>query len=243
MKCSKCGNEFEGKFCPECGTPADIAPDGKNSQANPQPQQAQQPIYQSPNQSVDAKPKKKKGCVTWGIIVLIAIIVIIAIGQSCNSGNNRTATLVTSGQLSSGTVSKSTAGETQKTSFKVGETAKYNDVELTAAKVEKSKGSEYDSPKSGNEFVIVTVKYKNDGKENISYNPYDFKMKNSKGQIISQSFTTVNQKDALNSGDLAPGGEIEGTIAFEEPKGDKGLVLQYTGNIFNSNSEVDFQLQ
>ena len=22
MKCSKCGNEFEGKFCPECGTKA-----------------------------------------------------------------------------------------------------------------------------------------------------------------------------------------------------------------------------
>lgn len=23
MKCSKCGNEFEGNFCPNCGAPAD----------------------------------------------------------------------------------------------------------------------------------------------------------------------------------------------------------------------------
>ena len=22
MKCTNCGNDFEGKFCPECGTPA-----------------------------------------------------------------------------------------------------------------------------------------------------------------------------------------------------------------------------
>ncbi len=25
-KCSKCGTEFEGKFCPECGTAANATP-------------------------------------------------------------------------------------------------------------------------------------------------------------------------------------------------------------------------
>jgi Telomeric repeat-binding factor 2. len=52
----------------------------------------------------------------------------------------------------------------------------------------------------------------------------------------------VNQDSALSSGDLAPGGEIEGTIPFEQPKDDPALVLQYTGNLFKSDSEIDFKL-
>lgn len=38
-KCSKCGNEFEGKFCSDCGTPFDVlTSEAKNSTAiNPQP--------------------------------------------------------------------------------------------------------------------------------------------------------------------------------------------------------------
>jgi hypothetical protein len=127
--------------------------------------------------------------------------------------------------------------------FKIGETAKYNDTELTVTKVSKVKRGEFSIPKDGNEFVVVTVKYKNNGERNISYNPFDFRMKNSKGQITSFDLAVDVTKNQLESGELAPGGEVEGDIVFEEPKGDKGLILQYTGSIFFNEPNVSFKLQ
>lgn len=239
MKCSKCGNEFEGKFCPNCGTPANVQPDQQYASMQSQPPvMSGQPVMQA------GKKPKKKGCLIGGIIgIVVLLIIIIAIGQSCGS-NPQPQAVNSQAKTTQANANKSesSASNNSKKTFKVGDVVKYNDIELSVTKVQKTKGGEYDSPKAGCEYVLVTVKYKNDGKENVSYNPFDFKMKNSKGQITDETATLDIQKDQLNSGNLAPNGEVEGSIAFEEPKGDKGLVLQYTGNIFQSESEVDFQI-
>lgn len=231
MKCSKCGAEVQGKFCPECGTPV-------NTQVE-QPAQAtgQSPAYQSPA----AKSKKKGGCLKGGLIGF-AVIVVVSVIANLAGGDDKPAAAV-SQVASTNTTAAPVSSAPEQTVFGVNQPVQKNDVELTVTKVEKSNGTEYNRPKSGMEFIIVTVQYKNVGsKDTVSYNPYDFKMKNSKGQITSQSFTIVNSDTALSSGDLAPGGEIEGTIAFEQPAGDAALVLQYTGNIFKTDSEIDFNL-
>lgn len=74
MKCTKCGNEYEGKFCPECGAPAE----------------AKETAYSAPV----AKSKKKGGClkiIVIGLFVLLGLMVIgIAFGDSSDtsaSGN------------------------------------------------------------------------------------------------------------------------------------------------------------
>lgn len=226
MKCTKCGAEFEGKFCPECGNPA-------NAQVN------QPPVYQSP-----AVPQKKKGGCLKGVLIGIGIIVVIAvIANLAGSGDDKPVAVSQTESTNTAAAAAPVSSAPEQTVFGVNQPVQKNDVELTVTKVEKSNGTEYNRPKSGMEFIIVTVQYKNIGsKDTVSYNPYDFKMKNSKGQITSQSFTIVNSDTALSSGDLAPGGEIEGTIAFEQPANDTALVLQYTGNIFKTDSEIDFKL-
>lgn len=113
---------------------------------------------------------------------------------------------------------------------------------LTVTKVEKSAGGDFDKPKDGHEYVIVTVEINNAGDENISYNPFDFKMSNSQGQIVDQAFTTVDTNTALQSGELAPGGKVSGTIAFEQPAGDTNLQLQYTPS-FWSDKTIKVNLQ
>lgn len=60
MKCTKCGAEFEGKFCPECGTQVEQSPDGKK--------------------------KKKGGCLKFGLIA-VGIVVVIGIIGNLASGN------------------------------------------------------------------------------------------------------------------------------------------------------------
>ena len=163
-----------------------------------------------------------------GILVLVVIMLIGSLGH--NSSNNPT-TNSTSTSTSNTTQTKK---DTPKDIYAVNEDVKLNDAVVKVTKVEKSNGNEYDKPKDGMEFVIVTVSIKNSGKDQISYNPFDFKMQNSKGQITDETFTTINQDTALNSGDLAGNGEITGTIAFEQPKNDNALVLIYQGSMFSS---------
>ena len=73
-----------------------------------------------------------------------------------------------------------------------------NDKELTVLEVEKSNGNEYSSLKSGEEYVIVSVKITNAGKKEISYNPYDFEMSNSKGQILQHSYSNIHEDTELH---------------------------------------------
>lgn len=191
------------------------------------------------------KPFYKKGWV-W---VIAIIVLFIAIASSDGSDKKDTATnsnkpAVTDNSkanMSTNTNTEDKQAET-KEFYKVGEVAKVDEVEISVTKVEKSKGSEFDEPKSGMEFVIVTVKIKNASKEKIDYNPFDFKLQNSKGQITDEAFSTVNQDTALQSGELAPGGEVEGSMVFEEPKGDKGLLLQYQDNMFSDDAKLQFKL-
>ncbi|WP_273831903.1 DUF4352 domain-containing protein [Guptibacillus sedimenti] len=126
--------------------------------------------------------------------------------------------------------------------YKVGDVVQMNDKELTVIKVEKSNGNEYSNLKSGDEYVIVSVKITNNSKEEISYNPYDFEMSNSKGQILQQSFSSLHEDTALHSGDLVPGGNVEGTVVFEQPKDDEKLQLRYTVNFWRDRLiRVDLQ--
>lgn len=131
--------------------------------------------------------------------------------------------------------------EETKEFYAIGEEVKLDNNKLVVNSVEKSAGGEFDKPQDGNEFVIVNVTISNDGDSEISYNPYNFEMQNSQGQIKDQAFTTVNTDTALHDGKLAAGGTVSGTIAFEQPVGDTNLVLKYKADMFN-NKEIKVKL-
>ena len=132
--------------------------------------------------------------------------------------------------------------EHKKVSFNVGETATFDDVDYTLTKVEKSNGDDFDQPKKGYEYVVVTLKIENKSEENIPYSTFDWKMENSEGQISEESLAIIDSDTALSDGELKPGGSVKGTIVFEEPKKDKGLKLHYYGNILSDEAEFHFVL-
>ena len=71
MKCNQCGTQFEGKFCPNCGAPA----------------QAETPaVEQAPVMPVASVKAKKPIYKKWWFWVIIAVVVIGIIG-SVNGGN------------------------------------------------------------------------------------------------------------------------------------------------------------
>ncbi len=69
MKCKKCGNEFEGKFCTECGTPAFAE--------NTTPQIAEQPEKDRKGKHKRKSGNKKPIYKRWWFYAVIAVAVIV----------------------------------------------------------------------------------------------------------------------------------------------------------------------
>lgn len=106
---------------------------------------------------------------------------------------------------------------------KVGATIKLGDREFTVNSVKREKSIGYSSPKANKEYVVVNVTIKNLGKDEVTYNPFDFKVQDANGAQETETFATLD--DSLNSGTLAPGGKVTGSIPFEVPEGDKALLI------------------
>lgn len=177
--------------------------------------------------------KKSLNKKSW-VLLIVAFFVAIII-----SGCGETATpkvVPTSGETTP--VEKEEAPVEENQEFKVGEQIQLGDNAIKVVSVEKSQGSEFDKPKSGQEYVIVTVEIENKGSENITYNPFDFKMSNSQGQVIDQTFTTISIDTSLSSGELAPNGKVSGTIPFEMPVGDTKLQLQYSPSFWTDDTVI-----
>lgn len=173
------------------------------------------------------KPIYKK--VWFWVLIIIIFGVIVCVG-----GNNETNQTYSS--------SNQSISQNEKTEYNQGEEAILGKGAIIVTDVEKSQGNQWDKPKSGKEFVIVHVTIENKGNSNLSYNPFYFKMQNSQGQQESMTFTTINQDTSLQSGELIPGGKVAGTIAFEQPKDDTGLILIYNDSIWSSK-ELKIKLQ
>lgn len=182
--------------------------------------------------------KRHKILTGIGVLVLLAIIASAASGSSDSETTTETAT--NSGSSTSSQDSK----QEEKTEFKVGETATFDDKSITVADIQRNydTGNQFAQPESGKEFVIVTVDIVNNGTSTLDYNPYEFKMQDSNGVQQNESLMALSE-GKLNSGSLAKGGKVTGKLAYEVPKGDAGLKLLYQNYSFFSNKAITFNLQ
>ena len=78
----------------------------------------------------------------------------------------------------------------------------------------------------GYELVRVYLTLTNTGNQQFPYNPLNFEVQDSNG--VQRARTIVSELPyPVESGDLAPGGTLEGNLVFEVPEGDRGLSLVY----------------
>ena len=92
MKCPKCGNEVEGKFCPECGTA--LSQDSAHPDAPVTPPvyyQAQPRVPSAPPMQPTMPPTKNKK-LKWWQILLIILVVFGIIGAALGSGDSDSTT-------------------------------------------------------------------------------------------------------------------------------------------------------
>lgn len=77
MKCTNCKNEFEGKFCPKCGTPVVVL----ESNTSGKTESSTSAYSYSSNVNESTPQRKKGGCLKVALIVIGVIVVLfVAIG-------------------------------------------------------------------------------------------------------------------------------------------------------------------
>lgn len=183
--------------------------------------------------------QKKSWFIRHKILSSIGVFVLLAIVVSAASGGNKNEATNTGNSGSSSSSSKQ-----EKTEFKVGETATFDDKSITVSNIERNydTGNQFAQPESGKEFVVVTVDIANNSDSTLDYSTFEFKMQDSNGVQQNEAITALSQ-GKLNSGSLAKGGKVSGKLAYEVPKGDAGLKLLYQNYSFFSNKAITFNLQ
>ena len=89
----------------------------------------------------------------------------------------------------------------------------------------------------GSPITGVTVTYVNNGSSEVSFNLYDWKGQDAQGAQRSTTYYS-EATDSLNSGSLASGGMVSGSVYFE---GDLVKVL-YFSSMFSKSSQIAWTL-
>ena len=189
----------------------------------------------------DKKAEKKKQSILkkWWFWVIVVVIIIGIASAGSNKNNDKKV-----GENSSSESSSQESNNSEQTVFAVGDVISHDNVEITVNSVQRNAytDNEYYKPDSGKEFIKVNIKIENKTDSKISYGSYDWKIQDSNGVISDiDSGIQYTADGALGSGELAAGGKQTGDLYFEVPKDDKGLVLQYTSNIW-ADKTVDIKL-
>lgn len=166
--------------------------------------------------------KNKKTLAIVGTVLSIISFIIVLATQSMYTNAIDDAF----GTSDKQTTSKSKHVDEPKT-FNLDETATQKDgMEIKVNSVDFNTGGEYNTPKEGTQFVVVNLTLTNNGKKSLDYNPYDFKLDDNGNQTDFSSYLGTDNNgndlvtDELNSGTLAPGASVSGTIVGEAIPGD-----------------------
>lgn len=192
----------------------------------------QQPYQGDPNQQpgeriVYVEKKKKGGCMKWGAIIVGAIVLIAILATVFGGGDDSS-----SGSSNEGSSDTQAGGETEQaggeteqveegTDFALGETYTTRD----GMDILVSSFGLASNPLGQNACAEVT--YTNNGDEQASFQGYwDWKVRNPAGVITDPTFTGDND---LDSGELAPGGTVSGSVCFDSTEpGEYSLVYEPT---------------
>ncbi|EME7171606.1 hypothetical protein A5804_001993 [Enterococcus faecium] len=168
------------------------------------------------------------GCfgVFVGFVILFIILGFVFFGSDSGTSKN---------------ADKADANNNLSKEYHVGDTVSYKGYEIKVNNVNFSNGSEYETPDTGKQYVIINVTITNNTDQKQSYNPYDFKLNaNGNATDVNEIVTDGIATDRLNSGDLDNGASVTGNLVGQADPNAK-LKLQYETSIWNDET-VDISL-
>lgn len=172
--------------------------------------------------------------------VLIVIVSILALGMLSSALSDdeampteeSTTTTTASEQTTTTTTIEETDPEPEAPG--IGDTATERNISVTVNSVE----TIYDRD---DKYLIIHVSVENNGNSNQRVSPSHFEIRNNRGQIHDAGLKALIQAD-LDRVELAPGGEIDGSIAFEISEDVYSWTLQFKRGIFDSSPLIEIEL-
>ena len=181
------------------------------------------------------KQKKKPGVLKIILIVFAVIVIIGVIGSLAGGGETPHEADNTNQSEDQQAGSQSNEQET-KTEFAVGETAEYNDVQMTVLSYEESSGNDWGAPADGNVFLFVNIEITNNSDEEISVSSmgsFDnycdgYALDYSSNALMAASVDNRQQLD----GSIASGMKLNGWLGLEVPSNWETVEIHYKDNFF-----------
>lgn len=176
----------------------------------------------------------------WAAVIALVVVMCACGGifAAITGGGGSTAPTQVAGATNTATKPQPTATVRV---YKVGDTHVVDDVWATLVSVKPIAGDEFTQPKSGNAFYVVHVKIINHSHSEQSYNPLDFHVRTSSGNISDVEIvppSTYTANNTLNSGNLtAGGGTVEGDLIIQAPTGDHGAKLSWQPSFFGNTGD------
>lgn len=190
---------------------------------------------------VPPPPSGKGGGNAWkvalGVILGLFVLMGVCVAVIANSADD--AVKQVQADLADGSLDNSTSGTAPapKTVYKVGDTAKTGDFEVTVYgfKDPQPTTNQFDKPAAGNRYVSVDVQVANKGSsQQIFSSVLGFHLVDGANRQYDLEFTTVEPK--APDGQIPGGGAIRGLAVFEIPEGTTGMRLRVQGNITASGA-------
>lgn len=122
---------------------------------------------------------------------------------------------------------------------KLNEICESNGLQMIVSNIEELKEIEVDLRDEGNIYIKADITMKNTSNQLLEYSPYDFYVKDIKGNVYDYSYNMASSKNALVSGMLVPNGTTQGTICFEVPKDTQLQYIFYTNTIKGIHIAID----
>ncbi len=122
-----------------------------------------------------------------------------------------------------------------KTTHKIGEVVSVNDqnldVQLTVNGIREHKGKGVIKPNRGNKWLVVSTTIANKGKEPKTFSVVSFKLLDNQNKPYEVDLLAASLEDVKSpTGQIKPGDQRRGEVAFEVPEPAKGLKLLFQPN-------------
>lgn len=232
MKCGKCGQEYEGNYCPNgCNAPMPVMPPVKQGA----------PTWAIVLLLVFFFPVglglmwAKKSWKTWVKVLITVFFAVLVLWQV---GSNADTEPIKEPTLSSAPTSEEVS--TDRTTFGLHETAAFRTIRVTAQELQESFGKSFYEAEDGKVFVGVKFTIENISEEDQSISSILLFDAYVDGVKCDYSFSAAcSFSDGTLDGTITPGKKLVGWYAVEVPESWKELELQVRSN-WLSNKRAEF---
>lgn len=192
--------------------------------------------------------RKQGGIVKWIVIAVVVLVIIGAAagGKDDNEPKKGGDTSTNAESNSNSNVAKPASTESEiveetnkETTFKKGEIAELNNVQVTLTDYKESTGSEYNKPADGKVFLLAEFEIANNTDKELaissmlSFEAYadDYKLDYSLGAMIDKEGSQLD-------GSIAAGKKMKGWIGWEVPQDYQNVEIHFTDNVWSSDKFV-----